>query len=172
MRIVLEIVLFAFIFLQLKRKKCTNFEIKNRRKRMRTIKYFDKKISVDEFIKQQIIRNDGTRSLVYKHKLVEECEKRNIQTKATSTKEQLVELLVNNGVTYKELASKYKIGVTSKAYQDMFGITHNQVKKLEKKKVIDVVGQYEFRAYGRNLKAPLYDIYQFASIPEEVIKNI
>jgi hypothetical protein len=52
MRIVLEIVLFAFIFLQLKRKKCTNFEIKNRRKRMRTIKYFDKEISVDEFIKQ------------------------------------------------------------------------------------------------------------------------
>ena len=40
---------------------------------MRTIKYFDKEISVDEFIKQQIIRNDGTRSLVYKHKLVEEC---------------------------------------------------------------------------------------------------
>ena len=83
-----------------------------------------------------------------------------------------MELLVNNGVTYKELASKYKIGVTGKAYQDTFGINHNQVKKLEKKKVIDVVGQYEFRAYGRNLTAPLYDIYQFASIPEEVIKNI
>ena len=32
--------------------------------------------------------------------------------------------------------------------------------------------QYEFRAYARNLKAPLYDIHQFASIPEEVIKNI
>ena len=83
-----------------------------------------------------------------------------------------MELLVNNGVTYKELANIYKIGVTSKAYQDTFGITHDQVKKLEKKKIIDVVGQYEFRAYARNLKAPLYDIHQFASIPEEVIKNI
>ena len=82
-----------------------------------------------------------------------------------------MELLVSNGVTYKELTNIYKIGVTSKAYQDTFGITHDQVKKLEKKKIIDVVGQYEFRAYGRNLKAPLYDIYQFASIPEEVIKN-
>ena len=109
---------------------------------------------------------------LYRKELIEECASRNIQTKATSTKEQLVELLVSNGVTYKELASKYKIGVTSKAYQDMFGITHNQVKKLEKKKVIDVVGQYEFRAYGRNLKAPLYDIYQFASIPKEIIKNL
>ena len=139
---------------------------------MRKIKYFDSDLSIEEYIRIQIVRNDGIRSLVYRQDLVDECKARNIQTKATSTKEQLVELLVSNGVTYKELANRYKIGVTSKAYQDMFGITHNQVKKLEKKKVIDVVGQYEFRAYGRNLKAPLYDIYQFASIPEEVIKNI
>ena len=139
---------------------------------MRKIKYFDNELSVEEYIKIQLVRNDGAKSLVYRQDLIDECKSRNIQTKATSTKEQLVELLVNNGVTYKELASKYKIGVTSKAYQDMFGITHNQVKKLEKKKVIDVVGQYEFRAYGRNLTAPLYDIYQFASIPEEAIKNL
>ena len=139
---------------------------------MRKIKYFDSDLSIEEYIKIQIVRNDGIRSLVYRQDLVDECKARNIQTKATSTKEQLVELLVSNGVTYKELANRYKIGVTSKAYQDMFGITHNQVKKLEKKKVIDVVGQYEFRAYGRNLKAPLYDIYQFASIPEEAIKNL
>lgn len=139
---------------------------------MRKIKYFDNELSVEEYIKIQIVRNDGIKSLVYRKDLIEECASRNIQTKATSTKEQLVELLVGNGVTYKELAHKYKIGVTSKAYQDTFGITHDQVKKLEKKKVIDVVGQYEFRAYGRNLKAPLYDIYQFASIPEEAIKNL
>ncbi|WP_428244955.1 hypothetical protein [Eubacterium sp. Marseille-QA0814] len=139
---------------------------------MRKIKYFDSELSIEEYIKIQIVRNDGIRSLVYRKELIEECASRNIQTKATSTKEQLVELLVSNGVTYKELANIYKIGVTSKAYQDTFGINHNQVKKLEKKKVIDVVGQYEFRAYGRNLKAPLYDIYQFASIPEEIIKNL
>ena len=139
---------------------------------MRKIKYFDNQLSVEEYIKIQIVRNDAIRSLVYRKELIEECALRNIQTKATSTKEQLVELLVSNGVTYKELTNIYKIGVTSKAYQDTFGINHNQVKKLEKKKVIDVVGQYEFRAYGRNLTAPLYDIYQFASIPKEVIKNI
>lgn len=139
---------------------------------MRKIKYFEEEISVDEYVRIQILKNTGANSCVYKHQLEEECEKKNIKTKSSLTKEQLLELLINNGATYKELAKKYKIGVTSKAYQDTFGINHNQVKKLEKKKVIDVVGQYEFRAYGRNLKAPLYDIYQFASIPEEVIKNI
>ena len=139
---------------------------------MRKIKYFEEEISVDEYVRIQILKNTGANICVYKHKLEEECEKKNIKTKSSLTKEQLLELLINNGATYKELAKKYKIGVTSKAYQDTFGINHNQVKKLEKKKVIDVVGQYEFRAYGRNLTAPLYDIYQFASIPEEVIKNI
>ena len=100
---------------------------------MRKIKYFDNELSVEEYIKIQLVRNDGIRSLVYRKDLIEECASRNIQTKATSTKEQLVELLVSNGVTYKELTNIYKIGVTSKAYQDTFGINHNQVKKLEKK---------------------------------------
>ena len=100
---------------------------------MRKIKYFDSDLSIEEYIKIQIVRNDGIRSLVYRQDLVDECKARNIQTKATSTKEQLVELLVSNGVTYKELTNIYKIGVTSKAYQDTFGINHNQVKKLEKK---------------------------------------
>lgn len=172
MRIVLEIVLFAFIFLQLKRKKCTNFEIKNRRKRMRTIKYFDKKISVDEFIKQQILRNDGTKSLVYRQELIEECEKRNIKTTAKSTKEQLTEMLVDSGMSYRELADRYEIGVISKNYQEAFGITHKQVKKLEKKGILKVVGNYEFRAYGRVLKAPLYDAYQFVTIEDETIQEI
>lgn len=35
-----------------------------------------------------------------------------------------------------------------------------------------VLGSYEFRAYGKYLDAPLYDVYQLASISEEVIKNI
>lgn len=139
---------------------------------MRKIKYFEHEIPVEEYIKIQIVRNDGIRSLVYRQDLINECKSRNIKTKATSTKEQLVELLISNGVSYKELAEKYKIGVTSKVYQETFGITHTQVKKLEKKNIIDVVGQQAFRAYGKDLKAPLYDAYQFASIPEEIIKNI
>lgn len=139
---------------------------------MRTIQYFDEEISVDEFIKQQILRNDGTKSLVYRQELIEECEKRNIKTTSKSTKEQLTEMLVDSGMSYRELADKYGIGVTSKNYQEAFGITHKQVKKLEKKEILKVVGNYEFRAYGRVLKAPLYDAYQFGTIADETIQEI
>ena len=58
---------------------------------MRKIKYFDNEMSVDEFIKIQIVKNAGVHSFVLKKDLIEECASRNIQTKATSTKEQLVE---------------------------------------------------------------------------------
>lgn len=58
---------------------------------MRKIKYFDSELSIEKYIKIQIVRNDGIRSLVYRKDLIEECASRNIQTKATSTKEQLVE---------------------------------------------------------------------------------
>lgn len=49
---------------------------------------------------------------------------------------------------------------------------HKQVKKLEKKGILKVVGNYEFRTYGRVLKAPLYDAYQFAMIADETVKEI
>lgn len=75
-------------------------------------------------------------------------------------------------VSEEELADRYGIGVTSKNYQEAFGITHKQVKKLEKKGILKVVGNYKFRAYGRVLKAPLYDAYQFAMIADETVKEI
>ena len=75
-------------------------------------------------------------------------------------------------VSEEELADRYGIGVTSKNYQEAFGITHKQVKKLEKKGILKVVGNYEFRTYGRMLKAPLYDAYQFAMIADETVKEI
>lgn len=75
-------------------------------------------------------------------------------------------------VSEEELADRYRIGVSSKVYQDTFGITHKQVKKLEKKGVLKVVGSYEFKAFGKHLNAPLYDVYQCASIDEKLIKEI
>lgn len=101
---------------------------------MRKIKYFDNEMSVDEFIKIQIVKNAGVHSFVLKKDLIEECTSRKIKFEKKSGKEQLLELLINNGVTYKELAEKYKIGISSKGYQETFGITHKQVKIWKSRK--------------------------------------
>lgn len=52
---------------------------------MRKVKYFDYEVSVEEYIKIQIVKNDGNRSLVYRQDLINECESRNIQTKQRSS---------------------------------------------------------------------------------------
>jgi len=51
---------------------------------MRKIKYFDNELSVEEYIKIQLVRNDGTKSLVYRQDLIDECKSRNIQTKGAA----------------------------------------------------------------------------------------
>lgn len=38
-------------------------------------------------------------------------------------------------VSEEELADRYGIGVTSKNYQEAFGITHKQVKNLRKRNI-------------------------------------
>ena len=134
---------------------------------MRKIKYCNNEISIDEYIKRRIITNNGYNSLVYRQDLIYECKSRKIPVKYNLKKKQLVELLISNGVTCRELAEKFKIGVTAETYQNTFGITYNQVNKLKRMKVIDVIGQQ----LDGDKFTPLYDIYQFASISEEVIKN-
>lgn len=87
------------------------------------------------------------------------------------SKEELLQLLIDSGYTYKKIAEYFKIGVSSQVYQESFGITHTDVKRLEKHKVLRIVGTYDFRAYGRALSAPLYDAYQYANMTDEEMKQ-
>ena len=53
---------------------------------MRKIKYFDNEMSVDEFIKIQIVKNAGVHSFVLKKDLIEECTSRKINLKKNQVK--------------------------------------------------------------------------------------
>jgi hypothetical protein len=115
---------------------------------MRKIKYFDSELSVEEYIKMQICKNAGTQSFAYKDQLCDLCEKMGITYSDKLKKDELFDLLIANGCDYTLLAQKYGVGVSSKNYQDTFAITHKDVKRLEKKGILKVVGEYRFRAYG------------------------
>lgn len=47
-------------------------------------------------------------------------------------KEEVFELLINNGFEYKQLAEMFGVGVSSQVYQAAFNITHKDIKRLEK----------------------------------------
>ena len=79
-------------------------------------------------------------------------------------KEELFDLLCNNGFEYKQFADLFGIGVSSQVYQSAFNITHQDVKCLERNGVLKKVGKYRFCAFGKYNYAPLYDLYQYAQM--------
>lgn len=138
---------------------------------MRTIPYFDSELTVEEYIKKEICKNAGTQSVAFKDNLIVVCDSLGIAFDEKLKKTELFDLLIENGCGYEQLAERFGVGVSSQIYQKTFGITHQQVKKLEKRGILKVVGEYRFRAYGQYRYAPLYDIYQYARMTEEEIQE-
>lgn len=136
---------------------------------MRSIKYFNQDMTIDDFVRKEICKNDGTDSPVFKADLLKNCTEKGLKVSSRMTKRQLLDQLLSC-CTYEELARKYGIGVSSQQYQKAFNISHQDVKLLEKSGVLKIVGSYSFRAFGKKMQAPTYDIYQFANMKEEELQ--
>lgn len=139
---------------------------------MRTIHYFDSDLTVEEYVKKEILKNAGTQNVAMKSDLEHMCETLEIDFHKNSTKEELLTLLLENGCSYESLASSFSIGVSSQVYQNAFNITHQDIKRLEKCGALEVVGEYRFRAFGKYNYAPLYNIYQYARMSDDDMKKL
>lgn len=139
---------------------------------MRNIFYFDRNLSIEEYIKIEVCKNSGTQSIALKENLASLCDSVGIEYDKKMTKEDLFDLLINNGFSYKKFAELFGVGVSSQVYQSTFNIAHKDVKRLEKKGVLKKVGEYRFRAFGKYNYAPLYDVYQYAEITDDDMRNI
>lgn len=139
---------------------------------MRRIEYFDKELTVEEYVKIQVNKNGGTQSVAFKEQLIMLCDSMGISYDERMSKSALYDLLIENGVTPKEFAVKFGVGVSSQVYQSAFDISHQDVKYLERHGALKKVGTYRFRAYGKYLYAPLYDIFQYAAMSEEDMKKL
>lgn len=138
---------------------------------MRRINYFGKELTVEQFIKKEICKNAGTQSIAFKEQLQEICKNMGLVTEKMK-KDELFDLMIAGGCTYEQLAADFHVGVSSQNYQHSFGITHQEVKRLEKHGALTVVGTYKFRAYGKYIDAPLYDVYQFAKMTDEQMQGL
>ena len=139
---------------------------------MRIINFWGDNLSVDEYVKAEICKNAGTQSLAFKEQLVLLCNSAGIECDEKKKKEEVFELLINNGFEYKQLAEMFGVGVSSQVYQAAFNITHKDIKRLEKNGILKKVGEYRFRAFGRYNYAPLYDVYQYAQMTDEDMSDI
>lgn len=139
---------------------------------MRNINFWGENLSVDEYVKAEICKNAGTQSLAFKEQLVLLCNSAGIECDEKKKKEEVFELLINNGFEYKQLAEMFGVGVSSQVYQAAFNITHKDIKRLEKNGILKKVGEYRFCAFGRYNYAPLYDVYQYAQMTDEAMGDM
>ena len=139
---------------------------------MRNINYFDEELSVEEYVKREVCKNAGNHSIAFKTQLISLCASAGIPCNEKMKKEELYALLINNGFKHKQFAEIFGIGVSSQVYQRTFNITHQDVKRLEKRGVLKKVGEYRFRAFGKYNYAPLYDIYQYAQMTDDDMKEM
>ncbi len=119
--------------------------------------YLDQFATAEEFIHRQICANRGTKSAVMKDDLVRLAVKNGIDVKPNRTKEEIYRLLRTQLDLESILCACKHIGVRAIDIQQRFGITHPEVKQLEKSGFLRVSGYETVRMYGKYRQVPLYD---------------
>lgn len=135
-------------------------------------RYFDQEYTCDEWVMKEILKNKGTENLAFKEDLERICEDLNISYEKDASKAELFDLLIQNGFSSEQFAKRFSIGVGSRVYQDTFGITNADVKRLEKHGALTVVGKERFRSKGKDCYASRYDLMQLCKMSKEDIQAL
>ena len=97
---------------------------------------------------------------VLKAQLIEIAKEHGCEVKDKADKRD-VALLIADKLGYAKLQELVHTGVSSQEFQAKFDISHDDVKKMERKGFLTVTGYYEARMYGKYRNVPLYDAFQF-----------
>lgn len=133
----------------------------------RSFRYFGKEYTFDEWVRREILKNKGTDNIAQTKDLEKICGEIGLVHKNNISKAELFDLLLQAGFSSEEFAKRFSIGVGSHAFQDTFGITHEDVKRLERHGALTVVSKERYRAFGKNCYAPLYDIIEICQMTDE-----
>ena len=98
----------------------------------RSFRYFGKEYTFDEWVRREILKNKGTDNIAQTKDLEKICREIGITHKNNISKAELFDLLLQAGFSSEKFAKRFSIGVGSHAFQDTFGITNEDVKRLER----------------------------------------
>ena len=121
-----------------------------------------------DYIKRQIVANKGTQNSIMKDKLIELAKKNGVLVEKSDTKEMIFVNLVEK-MPLEDIVAECNIGIGSFAFQQKFGITGADVKKMAEKGFIKVTGKEYFRAYGQSLYANLYSVFDYYRLTSDEV---
>lgn len=136
---------------------------------LRKITYFGQEYTPHEYIKLNVVTNRGSHNNIDRAVMVEYCKGDNIPITGKESKAELFDIMCENGYTDERWEEIAKVGVISTDYQKEFGISHTDVKRLEKFQAIKTIAFISSRAYGKHMHTPLYSLSQFLSFNQNDI---
>lgn len=105
---------------------------------------------------------------ILKDDLIEFAKDHGIEVDSKAYKKDIA-LSVADKLGYDMLQEFVHTGVSSQDFQAKFEITHDDVKRMERKGFLKVTGYYQTRMYGKYRNVPLYDAFQFFSLTKAEI---
>ena len=161
---------------------------------VRKIKAFGKECTYAEYVEICVTANFGTQSVFLKQDLETLCKERKVKLYGNKTKLELYETLIENGMkpyefesiassarfhrsvqifkTNKFVEEPFGIGVTTKMYQDEFGISYEAVKKLIDSGFLIKVGVYCSRYNGKYTYPTKYSAWQFVTLTNAELETV
>ena len=134
---------------------------------------YGRKVSVGEFVRQQIDVNNGANTKVQKIDLQEALNQCGIAYSKWASKTELLNLLYSHYLDWFQLAEIFGIGVPAGRYTEAFPfVTSSDIKRLRRFNQLNVVGTERFMLYGKMKYAPLYDLKQYIEMTEDHMKNL
>ena len=84
---------------------------------MRKIPCFGNALSFEDYARLELLKNVGTHSIAVRDDFLKMCDEEGIEYEKKISKTESLDLLLQNGHTYAELAERFGVGVKSMVYQ-------------------------------------------------------
>lgn len=134
---------------------------------MSTANYMDYFSSPEEFIRFHVTARSKF-SVIDRDGLIEIARSNGISIGRNVTKVKILNLILEK-MSLEEFAGLLNCGVRSGSFQQKFGITHKDVKRMAQLGVIQVTGSERVRLYGKYCDVDLYSVFDYFRLTREAV---
>lgn len=136
---------------------------------MSVTNYMDYYNSPEEYIRV-LVTSRSKFSLVDKGGLNKIANSLGITIGRNMTKAKIYDLILEK-VSLEEFADMLACGVHSGSFQQKFGITHQEVKRMERLGFIKITGYERVKLYGKHCDVPLYSVFDYFQLTKEAVRK-
>lgn len=130
--------------------------------------YMDQFNSPEEFIRHEICANRGTQNVIDKDELATLACSFGIEVDEKKLTKDEIYLRMRKSVSVEDIAAHCQhLGVSSFNFQQKFGITHEEVKRMARFGFIKITGSQRIRLYGKYRNVDLYSVFDYFRLSQE-----